>query len=276
MPPRKQLKRLPTTAPQGAERLQKILARAGYGSRRACEEIIAQGRVTVDGQIAKLGDKADPRRQEIRVDGLPLRGEAEPLTYVALYKPRGVISTVHDPQGRPTVRDYIPLPQRLYPVGRLDADSEGLILMTNDGEITQRLTHPRYRHARVYRVLVRGVPSAATLRRWERGIRLEDGPARFDRVRIESQEKDRAWLRVSIHEGRKHLVRRVVAALGHPAIRLIRVEMGPIKLGNLAPGKWRHLGESEVNALRATLRRAPASRRGGGRRSSRRRRTRQR
>ncbi len=274
MPPRKQLKSTPKTAPQGAERLQKILARAGYGSRRACEEMIAQGRVTVDGRIARLGDKADPRRQEIRVDGMLLRNEEEPLTYVALYKPRGVISTVRDPQGRPTVRDYIPLSQRLYPVGRLDADSEGLILMTNDGEITQRLTHPRYRHPRVYRVLVRGVPSAATLRRWKRGLRLEDGPARFDEVRVESREKDRAWLRLSIHEGRKHLVRRTVAALGHPAMRLIRVEMGPIKLGNLAPGQWRRLTEAEVSALREAVRRPSSPPR--KRRSPRRRRTRQR
>ncbi len=275
MPSRKQLKSASKTAPQGAERLQKILARAGYGSRRACEEMIAQGRVTVDGRIARLGEKADPTRQEIRVDGALLRKEAEPPTYIALYKPRGVISTVHDPQGRPTVRDYIPLPQRLYPVGRLDADSEGLILMTNDGEITQRLTHPRYRHPRVYRVLVRGIPSAATLRLWERGLRLEDGPARFDEVRIESQEKDRAWLRVSIHEGRKHLVRRTVAALGHPALRLIRVEMGPIGLGNLTPGQWRRLTQGEIRALREAVRRAPEPRR-GRRRTSRRRRTKQR
>lgn len=261
MPSRKQLKSASKTAPQGAERLQKILARAGYGSRRACEEMIAQGRVTVDGRIARLGEKADPTRQEIRVDGALLRKEAEPPTYIALYKPRGVISTVSDPQGRRTVRDYIPLPQRLYPVGRLDADSEGLILMTNDGEITQRLTHPRYRHPRVYRVLVRGIPSSATLQRWRRGIRLEDGPARFDRVEIESGDKERTWLRVTLHEGRKHLVRRVVAALGHPALRLVRVAMGPIELGNLAPGKWRYLSQGEIRALRELARRAAPTRR---------------
>lgn len=156
--------------------------------------------------------------------------------------------------------DLVPTPQsgrggdvRLYPVGRLDFDSEGLLLLTNDGSVTQRLTHPSYGHDRVYRVLVKGEPDAATLERWQRGITLDGRPSRFDKVVVESRDKGETWLRVTIHEGRNHLVRRIVAALGHPAERLIRVEMGPLKLGGLAPGKWRYLTEGEVRSLKREL-----------------------
>ncbi|MBN1260191.1 MAG: rRNA pseudouridine synthase [Anaerolineae bacterium] len=235
------------------ERLQKILAHAGYGSRRACEEIIEAGRVTVDGRIAHLGDKADPEGQRIAVDGVTLKKVlSKPYTYVMLNKPRGVISTVRDPQGRRTVRDLVPLQERLYPVGRLDADSEGLILMTDDGELTQRLTHPSYEHARVYRVAIKGVPTEETLRRWQKGIMLDGKQTRFDGVELETADHDRAWLRITIHEGRKHLVRRMVAALGHPATRLIRVAIGSLKLGNLGAGRWRHLRAYEIAALLKT------------------------
>ncbi len=237
------------------ERLQKILAQAGYGSRRACEAIIASGRVEVDGRIARLGDKADPTTQRIIVDGEPLR-LPRGHTYIALYKPRGVISTTRDPGGRRTVLDLVPLPQRLYPVGRLDAESEGLILLTDDGELTERLTHPRYGHPRVYRVLVHGEPTARTLERWQRGITLDGKSARFHRVEVEAQERGRTWLRVTVLEGRKHLIRRIVAALGHPAMRLIRVKMGPISLGKLRPGQWRYLNRSELHALRKAVSRA--------------------
>lgn len=234
---------------ENAERLQKILAGAGYGSRRACEQMIAEGRVTVNGRIAQVGDKADPTKQRITLDGVPIR-RAQPHTYVIIYKPRGYITTTDDPEGRRTIMDLIPLTQRLYPVGRLDTDSEGLVLLTDDGELTERLTHPRYGHARVYRVLVMGEPTEETLERWRRGVTLDGRKSNFSQMQVEHQERGQTWLRVTIHEGRKHLVRRIVAALGHPAERLIRVEMGSLQLGDLTAGHWRHLREGEVNALR--------------------------
>jgi pseudouridine synthase len=237
------------------DRLQKILARAGYGSRRACERMIEAGRVTVDGRLASLGDQADPMSQRIEVDGVAIP-DPQPRVYIKVYKPRGYITTTQDPQGRKTVLDLITLPRsqrggtvRLYPVGRLDADSEGLLLLTNDGPLTQRLTHPKYEHPRVYRVLVEGIPDAETLERWQKGITLDGRPSRFDEVVVERQRTDDVWLRVTIHEGRKHLVRRIVAALGHPAKRLIRVAMGALQLGELRVGQWRYLTEAEVNAL---------------------------
>lgn len=231
------------------ERLQKILARAGYGSRRACEAIIEHGRVAVDGKIAQLGDKADPTTQRITLDGVPLR-RPQTHTYVMLYKPRGVITTTSDPEGRRTARDLVDVPQRLYPVGRLDADSEGLLLLTDDGEVTQHLTHPRYEHVRIYRVLVIGEPDKEAVDRWQRGVTLDDKMTRFDKVEIDSQERGRAWLSITVHEGSKHLVRRMVSALGFHVLRLIRVQMGPLRLGDLHSGRWRYLGPREVDALR--------------------------
>lgn len=231
------------------ERLQKILARASYGSRRACEKLIEAGRVTVDGRLAQLGDSADPQTQKIAVDGVTLRYTRPTYTYIMLHKPRGVLSTVSDPHGRRTVMELVNVSERIYPVGRLDYESEGLILLTDDGELAQQLTHPSFEHARVYRVLVNGEPTAETLDRWQRGILLDARPARFDNVEVESQERGQAWLRVTVHEGRNHLVRRVAAALGHPVIRLIRVAMGPLKLGELAPGRWRRLTVSEVKII---------------------------
>lgn len=238
------------------ERLQKILAAAGFGSRRSCEALIEAGRVRVDGQVAKLGDQADPFVQRITVDGAPIP-RPEPRVYVMLNKPRGVITSTDDPHGRKTVTDLVALPRpkrgeppRLYPVGRLDWDSEGLLLMTNDGVLTQRLTHPSYEHPRSYSVLVKGDPSADVVERWKRGITLDGRMTRFDTVAISEQARGETWLRVTVHEGRKHLVRRMVAALGFPAIRLIRVSMGPLQLGTLASGKWRYLSEPEVRLLR--------------------------
>lgn len=238
------------------ERLQKILARAGYGSRRACEQIIDRGRVTVDGKTASLGDKADPEAQQIRVDGVPIP-KPEPRLYIVVNKPRGVITTTSDPRGRRTVLDLVQVPQtkggsdmRLYPVGRLDADSEGLLLLTNDGPLTQRLTHPKYGHLRVYRVLVEGEPTEETLDRWRKGITLEGLSTRFDKVVVEARQREQTWMRVTVHEGRNHMVRRMVAALGHSAKRLIRTEMGTLQLGDLQWGKWRFLSVTEVRALR--------------------------
>ncbi len=234
------------------ERLQKILAHAGYGSRRACETIIRQGRVTVDDETASLGDSADPDAQRIAVDGKPVKLPRHYI-YVALHKPRGVISSVSDPQGRRTVRDLVPLPGRLYPVGRLDADSEGLILMTNDGTLTQRLTHPRYGHKRVYRVLIDGEPQAETLEHWQQGVTLDGKHTRFDTVNVTATRRGRTWLRVVVREGRNHLVRRMVAALGHPARRLVRTQMGPIHLGDLPLRQWRYLNRAEIKTLEREL-----------------------
>jgi 23S rRNA pseudouridine2605 synthase len=239
------------------ERLQKILARAGYGSRRTCEGIIEEGRVTLDGQVAHLGDKANPETQRITVDGVPI-AKPQAYTYIVLHKPRGYITTTNDPQGRRTVLDLVNLPQskssrsnqvRLYPVGRLDADSEGLLLLTNDGALTQALTHPSFEHPRVYRVLVDEEPAKDTLERWKNGITLDGRLSRFSSVMLDGQSRGKTWLRVTIHEGRKHLVRRMMAALGHPAIRLVRIQMGPLQLNDLPLGQWRHLSRGEVRAL---------------------------
>ncbi len=233
------------------DRLQKIMARAGLGSRRKCEEIIRQGRVEVDGQIASLGLKVDPAQAEIVVDGRALP-RPEPLVYVALYKPRGVLSASHDDRGRRTVRDLVPLPERLYPVGRLDVPSEGLILMTNDGPLTNRLTHPRYEHEKVYKVLVAGDPSEEDLKKWGRGVYLNGrrtAPAQVQRLGADSRRRENTWLRLTLHEGRKRQIRRVGGMLGYPVQRLIRERIGPIKVGALKPGEWRHLADHEVRAL---------------------------
>jgi pseudouridine synthase len=251
------------------ERLQKILARAGFGSRRSCETMIEGGRVTVDGKIATLGDKADPETQRIAVDGIPIP-KPQPSIYILLHKPRGVITTTDDPQGRRTVLDLIEIPElhrgkgrgremRLYPVGRLDSDSEGLLLLTNDGPLTQHLTHPKYGHSRTYRVLVEGEPAEGEIERWRKGINLDGRPARFDRVVVEDRQREQTWLRVTVHEGRNHLVRRMVAALGYKAKRLIRTSMGSLQLGDLPRGKWRYLSDNELRTLRREAQLSPTS-----------------
>jgi 23S rRNA pseudouridine2605 synthase len=232
------------------ERLQKILARAGFGSRRASEELIAAGRVRVNGKIATLGVKADPQEDRIEVDGRPISIE-EDLIYIALYKPRGVISAAKTPDPRQTVRDLVPIPGHLYPVGRLDVDSEGLILLTNDGELANRLTHPRYGHEKEYRVLVARRPDEEQLQSWRRGVVLEDGyrtkPAD---VRLESLMGKGAWLRVVLHEGRKRQIRETGSQIGLPVVKIIRVRIGTLHLSSLKPREWRYLSEEEVNALK--------------------------
>jgi 23S rRNA pseudouridine2605 synthase len=240
---------------EGRQRLQKILAAAGYGSRRSCEGIIQQGRVQVNGQVVtKLGTRADPNLDEISVDGKPISSPEEKI-YLILNKPPGYISTVHDPGGRPTVLDLIPHQERLYPVGRLDAESEGLLLLTNDGELTHRLTHPRYEHEKEYLTLVKGRPKDAILSQLRRGVDLEEGrtaPARVSRVsRREGLETPpgTTWLRIVVHEGRKRQIRRMCAAVGHPVQRLIRVRMGPIELGDLPVGEYRPLSLKKVQRL---------------------------
>jgi 23S rRNA pseudouridine2605 synthase len=232
------------------ERLQKILARAGYGSRRACEEFISKGQVTVNGQIATLGMKADPEKDRIEINGTVLR-DAEPLKYFAVYKPRGVISAASSPEGRQTVRDLVDDPERLYPVGRLDADSEGLILLTNDGELTNRLTHPRYGHQKEYKVLVAIHPEQKQLETWRRGVILEDGyrtsPAK---VWLESFKGKGAWLRVIMGEGRKRQIREIGKRIGVPVVKIIRIRIGTLQVGSLKPGQSRPLTKKEIDSLK--------------------------
>jgi 23S rRNA pseudouridine2605 synthase len=238
------------------ERLQKILARAGYGSRRACEALITSGRVRVNGQIAVLGQKADPTVDAITFDGARLVAP-EKLTYIALYKPRNVISSTDDPVGRTTVSELIPEGSHVHPVGRLDWDSEGLVLMTNDGDLTNRLTHPRYGHTKEYRVLVARRPDAQQIETWRRGVVLGDGyrtaPAA---VELASGYGKGAWLRITMGEGRKRQIREVGSLLGLPIVRIVRVRIGTLRLGTLKPGEWRHLTEREIQELQGKA--APA------------------
>jgi 23S rRNA pseudouridine2605 synthase len=232
------------------ERLQKILARAGYGSRRACETIISAGRVSVNGRVAGLGDKADPHKDQILVDGRRI-GQAEAFVYVALYKPRGVVSATVSQDERPTVRDLVDIREHIYPVGRLDVDSEGLILLTNDGDLANHLTHPRYEHEKEYRVLVARRPDDDQLDTWRRGVILEDGhrTAPAD-VRVDAPAGKGAWLRVILREGRKRQIREVGSLIGLPVVKIIRVRIGSLLLGNLKPRQWRFLTSKEVAELK--------------------------
>ena len=232
------------------ERLQKILARAGYGSRRTCEEFIASGRVTVNGHIATLGMIADPQSDMIELDGKPIASR-ESLVYIALYKPRGVLSAVKSPDPRPTLRDLVPVSEHVYPVGRLDIDSEGLILLTNDGDLTNKLTHPRYGHEKEYRVLVARHPDEEQLATWRRGVVLEDGyqtsPAK---VRFERFKGKGAWLRVTMKEGRKRQIREIGSRLGLPVVKIIRTRISSLELGTLKPRQWRKLNPKEIEELK--------------------------
>ena len=230
------------------ERLQKVLARVGVGSRRACEDLIADGRVTVDGQVAVLGRRVDPDTALIEVDGAPI-GVRPGLVHYLLNKPTGVVTTADDPKGRPTVVGLVPDDPRVFPVGRLDVDTEGLLLLTNDGELTQRLTHPSYGVEKEYVAEVRGTPTRAVLRRLREGIELNDGltaPARAALL-------DASVVRLTIHEGRNRQVRRMCEAVGHPVVRLVRTRIGPIADRSLAPGAWRALSVEEVRALEVAV-----------------------
>ena len=232
------------------ERLQKLLAQAGYGSRRACEVFITAGRVRVNGMAAVLGQKADLSVDKVMVDGKTL-AQTESLTYIALYKPRNVISAAKGQDDRETVRDLIPVEGHLYPVGRLDFDSEGLILMTNDGELTNKLTHPRYGHEKEYRVLVASRPDEKQMDAWRHGVVLEDGdktaPAE---VNFLSTSGKGAWIRVVMGEGRRRQIRDVGRLLGLPVVKIIRLRIGTLKLGDLKPRQWRYLTENEVLELK--------------------------
>jgi len=243
------------------ERLQKILAHAGIASRRKAEEMIQQGRVTVNGRVVtQLGTKVSPARDDIRVDGGRLK-MAPSHVYVVLNKPAGVLSVMDDERGRRSLSDLVPLPMRLYPVGRLDVNSEGLILLTDDGELANLLTHPRYEHEKEYRVIVSGHPTDKTLEAWRRGVILslpsEGGALRQGqrtapaRVTVIRTEKDTTVLRIVMHEGRKRQIREVASLLGHPVRTLVRVRIGPLHLGALGSGQWRDLAEQEIRALEA-------------------------
>jgi 23S rRNA pseudouridine2605 synthase len=244
------------------ERLQKILARAGVASRRAAERLISQGGVSVNGKIVQeMGTKADPTADEIRVNGKPLRVAPVPV-YILLNKPKGVVCTRSDPGGRRTVMDLVPASPGLFPVGRLDLTSEGLILLTNDGAFAERVAHPRYEVPRVYRVKVHGVPDSATLERLQRGVLVDGERLAVDRVVVLSAAGN-AWLELTLHEGKRHEVRRLLMATGHPVSKLRRVAIGPLTDRGLAPGAYRELTERERRALlggtAAGGRRAPAS-----------------
>ncbi len=242
------------------ERLQKALARAGYGSRRSCEEIIRAGRVQVNGRTATLGTKVDTAVDQIVVDGKKVNFNQEAFVYIALNKPKGIISSLQDElnQGRTTVRDLIDIPGHLYPVGRLDKPSEGLMLMTNDGDLAHKLTHPRYEHEKVYYVVVEGQLPRNKIAQWQLGVMLDGKMTAPAKIRQLHQNEQETHLRIVLREGRKRQIRRIAAELGHPVKKLVREQIGPLKLGDLPVGKWRHLTKEEVAALKTAVSTTPA------------------
>lgn len=243
------------------ERLQKLLARAGYGSRRACELLIGAGRVRVDGQVAILGTRADPATARITLDGVPVIVDST-LVYWLLNKPAGYVTTASDPQGRRKVVELVPGEPRVFPVGRLDLETEGLLLLTNDGELAELLTHPRHGVEKAYLAEVDGAPSPASMRRLREGVTLSDGPARAVRAQIVQQAPGGgSAIEIVLKEGRKRIVRRMCAEIGHPVRRLVRTRIGPLMDSKLAPGTWRPLTPQEVRGLYAAalgeMQRAP-------------------
>jgi pseudouridine synthase len=235
------------------ERLQKYLSRAGVASRRASEELILAGRVSVNGQVVTtLGEKVDAAHDEVTVDGRRVSVGAE-MVYLLLNKPVEVITTMDDPQGRPTVARFVPADgPRLFPVGRLDLGTSGLLLLTNDGELAHMLMHPRFHVPKTYHALVDGVPDAADIARLREGIDLDDGRTAPAEARLVEDRGNRGVVEITLREGRKRQVRRMLSAVGHPIRELVRTAYGPIPLGDLAEGETRLLGDEEVRALRAT------------------------
>ncbi len=231
------------------ERLQKVMAAAGIASRRASEELIVAGRVRVNGQIAELGDKVDPQTSEIHVDGERVIVD-QTLVYLAMNKPRGVVSTMADERGREAIGDFVgTLPQRVFHVGRLDADSEGLLLLTNDGALAHKLSHPSYGVAKTYLAEVPGPVRKNLGRTLMAGVELEDGPASADAFRVVDSVPGKVLVEIVLHEGRKHIVRRMLESVGHPVTRLVRTSIGPVKLGDLKSGRHRRLNRGEIAAL---------------------------
>lgn len=233
-----------TTEPPTGERLQKVLARAGIASRRACEELIEDGLVTVNGEPARLGRRVDVAVDVIEVDGALVAVNPD-LVHYLLHKPAGVVSTASDPQGRPTVVDLVPDERRVFPVGRLDAETEGLLLLTNDGELTHRLTHPSFGVDKEYLALVEDKPSRGALRTLRTGVELDDGLTAPAKVSL----LDDRTLRIVIHEGRNRQVRRMCEAVGHPVTRLVRTRIGPLIDRRLQAGEWRELTRDELRSL---------------------------
>ena len=238
----------------GGVRLQKVLAAAGVGSRRRCEELIGEGRVEVDGEtVRRYGARVDPQQQIIRVDGrrIPARQD---LVYLALNKPAGVLTTMSDDRGRPTIADFLgDHSERLYHVGRLDYDTEGLMLLMNDGDLAHRLAHPRFGVLKTYLADVPGPLPRDLGRRLITGIELEDGVASADKFRVIERAGSRALVEITVHEGRKHIVRRMLAEAGHPVSRLVRTHVGPVALGSLRPGTTRALTTREIGDLYAAV-----------------------
>lgn len=226
------------------ERLQKVLARIGFGSRRVCEDLIAEGRIRVNGEVAQLGRRVDPEIDQVTVDGAPV-GVRPGLVHYLLNKPAGVITTASDPQGRPTVLELIPAEPRVFTIGRLDLETEGLLLLTNDGTLANLVAHPSHGVEKEYLAEVRGEPSRAVLRRLREGIDLDDGPTAPAQATLVAP----TLVRLTIHEGRNRQVRRMLDAVGHPVERLIRTRVGPISDRRLAPGQWRDLTTEELRAL---------------------------
>ncbi|MBW3580322.1 MAG: rRNA pseudouridine synthase [Actinobacteria bacterium] len=233
-----------TAVDHDGERLQKVLARRGLGSRRECDALVSAGRVTVNGEVAVAGRRIDPDRDLVAVDGVPLAVRPEVVLYL-LNKPAGVVSTASDPYGRTTVVDLVPPEPRVFPVGRLDADTEGLLLLTNDGDLAFRLTHPSMGVEKAYLAKVEGTPSPAALRSLREGVELDDGLTSPARVALTPPD----LLRLVIHEGRNRQVRRMCEAVGHPVLRLARFRIGPLADPTLRPGIWRPLTPAEIRAL---------------------------
>lgn len=235
-------------------RLQKVLAAAGVGSRRACEQLIEAGRVSVDGDpVLEQGRRVDPESVVVRVDGLRITTSSN-LVYLALNKPRGYVSSMSDPEGRPSVGDLVrDRPQRLFHVGRLDADTEGLLLLTNDGELAHRLSHPSYQVPKTYLAEIIGPVHRDVGKRLRAGVLLEDGPVTVDSFKLIDSSANKVLVEVVLHEGRKHVVRRALAEVGHPVQHLVRTAIGPVRLGPGKPGRIRNLTRDEVGALYALV-----------------------
>ncbi|MQA01317.1 MAG: pseudouridine synthase [Streptosporangiales bacterium] len=232
-----------------AVRLQRVLAQAGFGSRRACEDLIADGRVTVDGVVAVLGAKVDPGAVIVRVDGLRIPSAPDQV-YLALNKPPGVVSTMDDPEGRRCLAGFVhEVPARLFHVGRLDTPTEGLLLLTNDGDLAHRLAHPSHGVQKTYVAEVRGNVPNRLGERLREGVELEDGMARVDEFTVVERNPGRTLVELVLHEGRNRIVRRLLAEVGHPVQRLVRTKFGPVELGNLPPGRTRDLTTAEVGSL---------------------------
>jgi 23S rRNA pseudouridine2605 synthase len=233
-----------------AERLQKVLAHAGVASRRAAEQLVLDGRVAVNGEVVRiLGTRVDLTHDAVTLDGQPL-ADRNARSYFALHKPRGYVSTARDERGRPTVLDLVPSPRRLYPVGRLDVDSEGLVLLTDDGDLALHLTHPRYGVPKEYRALVDGVPSAGALAQLRLGVALTEGRTAPAEVEALHSGPEGAWLRIVLRQGWNRQVRRMLDAVGHPARRLVRTRIGSLELGHLRVGQARTLRNQEIARLR--------------------------